>query len=61
MLTTWGASAEFQDSNKGIIKPGYKADLTVLSENITAIDPSKILNTKVLATIVGGQFVFNQL
>ncbi|MAX09795.1 MAG: hypothetical protein CMG13_02905, partial [Candidatus Marinimicrobia bacterium] len=61
MLTTWGARAEFQDSNKGIIKPGYKADLTVLSDNITTIDPSKILNTKVLATIVGGQFVFNQL
>ena len=61
MLTTWGAHAEFQEKNKGKIKPGYKADLTILSNDITKIDPAKILDTKILGTIVGGQFVFNEL
>ena len=61
MLTTWGAHAEFQERSKGIIKLGYKADLTILSDDITKIDPTKILNTKILGTVVGGQFVFSQL
>ena len=61
MLTTWGAHAEFQEKNKGKIKPGYKADLTILSNDITKINPAKILDTKILGTIVGGQFVFNEL
>ncbi len=58
MLTTWGAHAEFQEDKKGIIKSGYKADLTILSDDITKIDPSKILNTKILGTIVSGLFVY---
>ena len=61
MLTTWGARAEFQEKNKGKIKPGYKADLTILSDDITKMDSSKILNIKTLGTIIGGQFVFSQL
>ena len=61
MLTTWGANAEFQENSKGIIKSGYKADLTILSDDITKINPTKILKTKVLGTVVGGEFVFNRL
>ena len=61
MLTTWGAHAEFQEQNKGKIKSSYKADLTILSDDITKIDSSKILKIKTLGTIVDGQFVFNQL
>ena len=61
MLTTWGAHAEFQEHNKGMIKPGYKADLTILSDDITTINPSKILSTQVLGTVVGGHFAFSNL
>ena len=61
MLTTWGAHAEFQEHNKGMIKPGYKADLTILSDDITTINPFKILNTQVLGTVVGGHFAFSNL
>ena len=61
MLTTWGAHAEFQEHNKGMIKPGYKADLTILSDDITTINPSKILRTQVLGTVVGGHFAFSNL
>ena len=40
---------------------GYKADLTILSDDITTISPEKILKTRVIGTIVGGEFVYNQL
>ena len=61
MLTSWGAHAEFQDSAKGKIKPGYFADLTVLSKDITSVDPIEILNIDIGATIINGEFVFSQL
>ena len=61
MLTTWGAYAEFQEHNKGKIEVGYKADITILSDDITTIEPTKILDTKILATIINGDIVFNQI
>ena len=61
MLTSWGAYSEFQEKNKGRISIGYKADLTILSDDITKINPLKILDTKVLATIINGKLVFSQL
>ena len=60
MLTTWGAHAEFKENDKGKIKPGYKADLTILSDDITQIDPSKILKTEVIGTIIGGECVYKK-
>ena len=61
MLTTWGAHAEFQEGNKGRIKPRYNADLTILSDDITEIKANKILSTKILGTIVGGNFAYKNL
>jgi hypothetical protein len=61
MLTAWGAYAEFQEKNKGEIDLGYQADLTILSNDITAIEPVKILDTQILATIINGDIVFNQI
>ena len=60
MLTTWGARAEFQEQNKGKIKPGYKADLTILSDDITKIESSKVLNIEIIGTIVDGKFVYQK-
>ena len=61
MLTTWGAFAEFQEQKKGKLNIGYNADITILSENIIELDPLKVLNTQVLATIINGKIVFNKL
>lgn len=61
MLTSWGANAEFKEKEKGKIIPGYKADLTILSNDITQISPDKILKTEILGTIIGGNFVYNKL
>ena len=61
MLTTWGAYSEFQENNKGKLEAGYKADITILSNDITKINPLKILDTEVIATIINGRFVFSKL
>jgi predicted amidohydrolase YtcJ len=45
----------------GSITPGKLADLCVPDENLLAIDPRKILETKVVMTLFDGDVVFDQL
>ncbi len=56
--TTGAAFAEFAEKEKGLIAPGMLADVVVLDRDVTAIPPPKILETKVLRTIVGGKNVY---
>jgi predicted amidohydrolase YtcJ len=56
--TTGSAFAEFAEKNKGKLAPGMLADFVVLDRDITAAAPSKILETKVLRTVVGGKTVY---
>jgi predicted amidohydrolase YtcJ len=42
----------------GTLIPGRLADLTILDRDIFAIDPLEILQTQVIATVTGGQFVW---
>jgi predicted amidohydrolase YtcJ len=58
--TTGSTYAEFEDGKKGLIMPGYFADVIVLSGDVTKIPASDILNVKVLNTIVGGRVVYGQ-
>ncbi|NQU68073.1 MAG: amidohydrolase [Candidatus Marinimicrobia bacterium] len=58
MFTSWAAYSAFEDHRRGKITPGYCADFTVLSQDITTIPPSEILNTEVLMTVVGGEVVY---
>ncbi len=56
---TYGpAYASFEEGLKGSLRVGSLADFVVLSNNILEIEPPKILETKVLYTIVGGKVVF---
>ena len=52
------AFASFDEKIKGTLEPGKLADFVVLGDDITAIDPVKIRDTKVLQTWVGGKKVF---
>jgi hypothetical protein len=52
------AYASFEEKIKGTLEPGKLADFVVLGDDITAIDPVKIRDTKVLQTWVGGKKVF---
>ena len=56
--TAGSAFAEFQDKEKGKIVAGMLADFVVLDRDLTASSPEKILQTKVLRTVVGGKTVY---
>jgi len=56
--TTGSAYAEFAEKEKGMIKPGMLADFVVLDRDVTVVAADKILETKVLRTVVGGKTVY---
>lgn len=53
------AYANFEEDTKGSIANGKLADLTVLSRNLLEAQPSEILDTQVLHTIVDGKIVYS--
>jgi predicted amidohydrolase YtcJ len=54
-FTRDAAYACLEESVKGTLTPGRLADLVVLSDDILVIPPERILTTKVLLTVLGGQ------
>jgi hypothetical protein len=56
--TTGAAFAEFAEKQKGKLEPGMLADIVVLDQDVTAAPPPKILQTRVLRTVVGGKTVY---
>lgn len=56
--TTGPAYAAGMEDRQGMLKVGFLADCVVLDKDIFEIDPMEILNTKVLATLVNGVFVY---
>jgi predicted amidohydrolase YtcJ len=57
--TRGGAHAAFFDDRAGSLEPGKQADLAVLSQDIFAVPPGRIGQTRVLLTISGGKIVFD--
>jgi predicted amidohydrolase YtcJ len=56
--TQASASAEFEWKTKGMLAPGYLADMVVLDRDITKATPQELLHTRVLRTVVGGETVY---
>jgi predicted amidohydrolase YtcJ len=54
-FTRDAAYASFEDQRKGTLSAGMLADLVVLSEDIVAAPPERILKTRVLLTVMGGR------
>jgi predicted amidohydrolase YtcJ len=54
------AYAAFEEEVKGSLAPGKLADVTVLSEDILTVPEEKILDAKVLYTIVGGEVLYSR-
>jgi predicted amidohydrolase YtcJ len=52
------AYVEFQEDQKGRIKPGYLADLVLLSEDIFQVPPDEVKNIRPLLTIMDGKIVY---
>ncbi|MFO0759059.1 MAG: amidohydrolase family protein [Byssovorax sp.] len=58
-FTRGAAYAEMSEHRKGMLKPGYDADLVVLSQDIFHQSPLVLLGTGTVLTMVGGEVVFD--
>lgn len=56
--TLGSAYAQFMDDRKGILKPGYLADIVITDRDLLTIPETEIMKTKVDYTIVGGKVVY---
>ncbi|MER9897590.1 amidohydrolase [Mesorhizobium sp. M0130] len=56
--TVEGAYAEFMEHRKGRLKPGYLADLVVLSADIEATEPGLLHKVRPVSTICGGKITY---
>lgn len=57
--TIGGAYAEHTEDRKGMLRPGYLADLVLLDGDIEAIAPERIATLSVARTICGGRTVWD--
>ena len=53
------AYGALEEDLKGTLEVGKLADVTVLSQDIMTIDEARIPETRVVATIVGGEIVYS--
>ena len=60
MFSRHAAFAAFEEHERGEVAAGQRADLTVLSKDVTAVAPAEILSTTVALTIVGGRIVHGE-
>lgn len=56
--TQGSAYAEFSDTYKGRLAPGYVADFVVLDRDLTTVGAPEILKARVLRTVVDGKTVY---
>jgi predicted amidohydrolase YtcJ len=54
------AYAEFAETEKGAVEPGKLADLVLLDRDLFAIPVSRLSETKVRCTIIGGEVIFRE-
>lgn len=59
--TAGGAYAGFAEGNRGVIKVGMLADLTMIDKDLTRIAPEAIRDAKIVRTIVDGKVVYEAI
>ncbi|MFQ5807546.1 MAG: amidohydrolase, partial [Phycisphaerae bacterium] len=57
-FTLDAAYAAFEERSKGSLEPGKLADFIVVDRDIMTCEPTEILNTRVLQTVIGGEVVY---
>ncbi|MFE0354763.1 amidohydrolase [Streptomyces nigra] len=58
MFTTAGASLTGEQDLKGVLRPGFLGDLTVLSQDYFTVPDPEIAHIEALLTVVGGRIVY---
>jgi predicted amidohydrolase YtcJ len=56
--TLGAAYAQFMENRKGIIRPGYLADIVITDKDLLTIPENEIMKTRVDYTITGGKVVY---
>ena len=56
--TLGSAYSQFMENLKGMIKPGFLADIVIVDKDLLTIPENEIMKTKVDYTIVGGKVVY---
>ena len=59
-MTIWAAKGNFEEKEKGSLELGKFADFIILDQDIMQVAPADLLKTKVLATFVNGEKVYQQ-
>jgi len=57
--TQGSAYAEFQEAEKGSLRPGMLADFVLLDRDVLTIPPAQLRDVKVMKTWVGGRLVYD--
>lgn len=57
LYTSGSAYAQFMEDRKGMIKPGYLADIVITDRDLFSIPENEIMKTRVDITITGGKVV----
>ncbi len=55
--TSENAWAAFAEGSRGMLRPGYRADLVLLSQDLLTIPPETLDQVEVVATVAGGRVV----
>jgi predicted amidohydrolase YtcJ len=56
--TVGSAYSQFMEDRKGVIKPGFLADIVITSRDLLTIPENEIMKTKIDYTITGGKVVY---
>ncbi len=59
-FTSGAAYAAFAEDRLGVLKPGYRADLTILDRDLFQADPAGVLASRVIMTVVDGAVAFER-
>jgi len=57
-MTIWAAYSSFDESNRGSLEPGKKADFVILENDIMKIPEQQITSVKVWSTYIDGNCVY---
>ena len=60
MYTVNGAYALFEDKQKGMLAPGYLADIVVLDRDLMAVPKAQLEQVCVTVTIKSGSVLYSQ-
>ena len=59
-ITQWAAKAGFMEDEVGSLEVGKQADFVLLDQDVMKVSEEGILNTKVMATYLGGEKLFSR-